>query len=229
MTPTTQFKNLLYLTLLISAGGACATPAQSDDAAAVYEQGIGFQSGKDGEPDPVAARQAFEKAASQGHARAAVQLGIIHANASGVPKDDARAFEYFSQAAAAGQREGIYNKGLFLLQGCGASRDLNAALTSLAAAAEVGSIPAHVKLAELFYFGAEDLEVDRARALPHVKAAAATGDAWACNMLGTMAELGYAMPVDRQAAVPDREDLGGVRAVVTPVEEDIVHAAPQNP
>ncbi len=196
MTPLIHLTNLLVLSLLISAGAA---PVQSDDAAAIYEQGIGFQSGKSA--DPIAARQAFEKAASQGHARAAVQLGIMHANASGVPKDDARALEYFNQAAAAGQREGIYNKGLFLLQGRGAPRDVDAGVAALTAAAELGSIPAHVRLADAFYFGSEGLAADRARALPHVKAAADAGDAWACNLFGTMAEFGYAMPVDRHAAL----------------------------
>jgi TPR repeat protein len=185
----------LILTFLMVASAARA------DATADYEKGLALQSAKETKPDPVAARQAFEKAAAEGHALAALHLGLLHASGSGGPRDDARAFRYFSQAAAASQPEGLYNKGLFLLQGRGVPRDVAAALSSLSAAAGAGFIPAHIKLADLYYFGADDLKRDRARALPHVKAAAVAGDPWACNILGTMAEYGHAMPVDRNASL----------------------------
>ncbi len=168
---------------------------------AEYETGLAFLAGKNTEANPVAARAAFEKAASQGNALAKLQLGILCSSGIGGPRDDARALALFSEAAAAGQREALYNKGLFLLHGRGAARDLDSALTALAASATIGSVHSHVKLANLFYFGTEGLKQDRTRALPHVKAAAEAGDAWACNILGTMAEYGYAMPIDRQAAI----------------------------
>lgn len=183
---------LLVLPLASLSGG---------EPAADYEAGVALLSGEGAAADPVAAREAFAKAASQGHALAQLRLGILFSNGSGGPRDDARAFALFSEAAATGQREALYNKGLFLLQGRGAPRDPGAAIEALGAAAAAGSVPAHVKLADLFYFGSPELKADRARALPHVKAAAAAGDAWACNILGTMFEYGYAMPVDRHAAL----------------------------
>jgi TPR repeat protein len=185
----------LILTFLMAASVARA------DATADFAKGMALQSAKERKPDLAAARQAFERAASEGHALAALHLGLLHANGSGGPRDDARAFQYFSQAAADGQREGLYNKGLFLLEGRGVPRELVEALSSLSAAAGAGCIPAHVKLADVYYFGAEDLKSDRARALPHVKAAAVAGDPWACNILGTMSEYGHAMPVDRNASL----------------------------
>jgi uncharacterized protein len=165
------------------------------DARASYEQGVALK-----ESDLNLARQAFERADELGEPRAAVQLGIIHANGTGTPKDDAKAYACFAKAAASGQREGLFNQGLFLLDGRGTPRDLKAGLAALSAAATAGSIPAHVKLADLYYFGADGLEKSYPLARPHVEAAAASGDAWACNILGTMAEMGQAMKVDRLAA-----------------------------
>ncbi|MES2440236.1 MAG: tetratricopeptide repeat protein [Verrucomicrobiota bacterium] len=168
---------------------------------AEYEAGPALLAGKNTASDPIAARAAFEKGASLGQVLAKLQLGILCSNGTGGPRDDARALSLFSEAAAAGQREALYNKGLFLLLGRGGPRDLDAALTTLAESAAAGSVHAHVKLADLFYFGTEGLKQDRTRALPHVKAAAEAGDAWACNILGTMAEYGYAMPMDRGIAL----------------------------
>lgn len=184
----------LLLTFLLA-------PSSRGESAADYAAGVALLKGEDVAADPAEAREAFEKAASEGHAQAMVQLGILLSSGRGGPRDDVRALALFSAAAATGQREALYNKGLFLLHGRGTPRDVNAALEALGAAAAAGSIHAHVKLADLFYFGDLDLKQDRARALPHVKAAAVAGDAWACNILGTMAEHGHVMPMDRQAAL----------------------------
>lgn len=196
--------SLLFSSLLPVFAAGTETPSGPDEAEAAYGQGMVMLSGgkaNEGNPDPVSARRAFEEAAAKGHAGAAVQLGILFAEGKGAPKDDALALKYFSEGAAKGQREGLYNQGLFLLQGRGAPRNLELALSSLDAAAKAGSIPAHVKLADLFYFGTDGLAKDHARALPHVKAAAVAGDAWACNILGTMAELGQGMERDRSTAI----------------------------
>lgn len=174
---------------------------ESVDVSPAYEQARAILNGLAAEEDKLKARQLLQTAADQGSPKAKAALGVMLAEGAGGPKDDARALEYFSQAAEAGQREGLYNRGIFLLQGRGASRDLAAALASLTAAAAAGSIPAHVKLADLYYFGTEGLEKDHSRSLPHVKAAATAGDAWACNILGTMAELGQAMEVSRSSAL----------------------------
>jgi TPR repeat protein len=182
---------VLFLACLFS---PCTAEIQAD-ARTSYEQGVALR-----ESDPGSARQAFERAEKEGDPRAAVQLGILHANGTGTLKDDAKAYSYFAKAAASGQREGLFNQGLFLLEGRGAPRDLKGGIAALTAAAAAGSIPAHVKLADLYYFGAEGLEKSYPLALPHVEAAAASGDAWACNILGTMAEMGQAMKVDRLAA-----------------------------
>ncbi|RYD36677.1 MAG: sel1 repeat family protein, partial [Verrucomicrobiaceae bacterium] len=176
-------------------------PVGRSEPAADYEAGVALLPGKTTAADTAAAREAFERASSQGHVLAKVQLAILLSNGSGGPRDDTRALALFSEAAETGQREALYNKGLFLLQGRGAPRDLSVALEALGSAAAAGSVHAHIKLADIFYFGDRDLKADRGRALPHVKAAAMAGDAWACNILGTMAEQGYEMPMDRKMAI----------------------------
>lgn len=199
---------ILILLLTCSLGAGAAETAS--DANAAYEQGVALR-----DSDPTAARQAFERADQQGNSRAAVQLGILYANGDSVPRDDKKAYGFFAKAAAAGQREALYNKGLFLLDGRGGTRHLKEALASLEAAAAAGSVPAHIKLADLYYFGSEGIGKNYALALPHVKAAATAGDAWACNILGTMAEFGHGMKTDLSAArkwFTDAAEQGNAKA-----------------
>jgi uncharacterized protein len=183
------------LILMLALSSAAVVAEVSTDATAAYAQGLTLK-----DHDPVAARQAFESADLQGHSLAAVQLGMLYADGKGVAQDDGKALGYFVKAAASGQREALYNKGLFLLEGRGVPRDLNGALASFGASAAAGSLPAHTKLADLYYFGTKGMKKDHALALPHVKVAAAANDPWACNILGTMAELGQAMERDSSAA-----------------------------
>jgi uncharacterized protein len=174
---------------------------ESVGASVAYEQANAILKGPLAEKDLSKARQLLQIAADQGDPKAKGALGCMLAEGAGGPKDDALALEYFSQAAKAGQVESLYNQGAFLLRGRGAPRDLASALECLSAAAEAGSVHAQVKLADIYYFGVEGIEKDHARALPHLKRATAAGDAWACNILGIMAEYGYSMPRDSTAAL----------------------------
>ena len=48
------------------------------------------------------AREWFEKAAKQGHARAQFNLGFMYANGSGVEQSDSLAMRWYGRAAAQG-------------------------------------------------------------------------------------------------------------------------------
>ena len=51
------------------------------------------------------AREWFEKAAKQGHARAQFNLGFMYANGSGVEQSDSLAMRWYGRAAAQGDDE----------------------------------------------------------------------------------------------------------------------------
>src|SRR5262249_36103681 len=57
-------------------------------------------------PDAIAA---WRKAADKGSSSAMVELGVLYATGSGVPKDDAQARKLFERAAAAGNPRGVTN------------------------------------------------------------------------------------------------------------------------
>ena len=51
------------------------------------------------------------------------ELGILHFNGLGTPKDDAKAFLYFQLAAENGSPEGMYNLGAMYDNGFGTKRN----------------------------------------------------------------------------------------------------------
>jgi raw score 9.87 len=51
------------------------------------------------------------------------ELGILHFNGQGTPKDDAKAFLYFQLAAENGSPEGMYNLGAMYDNGFGTKRN----------------------------------------------------------------------------------------------------------
>ena len=111
----------------------------------------------------------------------------------GGPKDEAAALVLLQDAAAAGVPSAQVNLGKMLENGGATQRNLPAAISWYEKAADQGSIDARLRLMDLYYFGTESMAPDFAKALPHVKAAAAAGNATAQNLLGTMFEFGQAV------------------------------------
>ena len=70
-----------------------------------------------------AARECYELAGGSWDGEAQNELGILHFNGFGTPKDDAKAFLYFQLAAENGSPEGMYNLGAMYDNGFGTKRN----------------------------------------------------------------------------------------------------------
>ena len=73
--------------------------------------------------DYQAARECYELAGGSWNGEAQNELGILHFNGFGIPKDDAKAFLYFQLAAENGSPEGMYNLGAMYDNGFGTKRN----------------------------------------------------------------------------------------------------------
>ena len=73
--------------------------------------------------DYKSAREYYELAGGSWNGEAQNELGILHFNGLGTPKDDAKAFLYFQLAAENGSPEGMYNLGAMYDNGFGTKRN----------------------------------------------------------------------------------------------------------
>jgi TPR repeat protein len=141
---------------------------------------------------------AYRKAADKGSTSAMVELGVLYATGSGVPKDDAQARKLFERAAAAGNPRGITN--LASISGAsGAPSDPAQTRASLSMAAQTNSAEAQYQLGLMMAEGAGGPQDDvAARAL--FEKAGAQGHSGALEWLGAFAEAGRGGPRDTNAA-----------------------------
>jgi TPR repeat protein len=116
---------------------ACGNPtAQS-------HLGFLYVSGEEGvEKDVAEAVKWFRLAAGQGHARAQLNLALIHAMGDGVPKDGGEAAKWFRLAGLQGLAEAQGRLGLLYYAGDGVPRDPVEALAWLTLAADAGDATA---------------------------------------------------------------------------------------
>jgi TPR repeat protein len=141
---------------------------------------------------------AYRKAADKGSTSAMVDLGVLLANGSGVPTDQAEARKLFERAAEAGNPRGVANLAA-LSGGGGAPADPAAARALLAKAAETNSAEAQYQLGLMAAEGTGGPKDDvAARAL--FEKAAAQGHAGALVWLGAFAQSGRGGPQDSSAA-----------------------------
>jgi TPR repeat protein len=80
--------------------------------AIVYAQGLGNTPRNE-----VRARELFEKAASAGHTRAQINLGILYMRGLGVPRDLVNARAWLEKAAASGDPQALYTLGRAMDEG----------------------------------------------------------------------------------------------------------------
>jgi uncharacterized protein len=140
---------------------------------------------------------AFRKAADKGSTSAMVELGVLFATGSGVPKDEAQARKLFERAAQGGNPRGVAN--LAALPSAGAApSDPVKARAVLAKAAETNS-EAQYQLGLMMADGvggpADDVA---ARAL--FEKAAAQSHPGALERMGAFAQSGRGGPQDASAA-----------------------------
>jgi uncharacterized protein len=146
-------------------------------------------------PEAIAA---YRKAADKGSTTAMVELGVLLATGSGVPKDEAQARQLFERAAEAGNPRGATNLAA-LAEGGGAPADPARSRALLARAAETNSPEAQYQLGLMTAEGIGGPKDDvTARAL--FERAAAQGHPGALERMGAFAQSGRGGPQDTSAA-----------------------------
>jgi TPR repeat protein len=140
---------------------------------------------------------AYRKAADKGSTSAMVELGVLLATGSGVPKDEAQARKLFERAAEAGNARGVTNLAALPSAG-GAPSDPVKARSLLSRAAET-STEAQYQLGLMTAEGIGGPQDDvAARAL--FEKAAAQGHPGALERMGAFAQSGRGGPQDTSAA-----------------------------
>ena len=141
---------------------------------------------------------AYRKAADRGSTSAMVELGVLLATGSGVPKDEAQARKLFERAAEAGNPRGVANLAALSKSG-GAPPDPVKARALLSKAAEKNSAEAQYQLGLMTADGIGGPKDDvAARAL--FEKAAAQDHPGALERMGAFAQSGRGGPQDSSAA-----------------------------
>lgn len=127
----------LRLTVVLLLSFVCfAAPAWADYKAAV----AGYARG-----DFATAAREMRTLAEQGDAVAQYNLGLLHNNGQGVPRDYGRAREWYEKAAAQGDADAQAGLGTLYLNGHGVSEDYHQALFWLRLAADQRNSLAQIK------------------------------------------------------------------------------------
>jgi len=166
--------------------------ASTTSRRALYELGRAYAANQQ-LPEAIGA---YRKAADKGSTSAMVELGVLLATGSGVPKDEAQARKLFERAAEAGNARGVSN--LAALPHGGAPSDPVKARALLSRTAET-SAEAQYQLGLMTAEGIGGPQDDvTARAL--FEKAAAQGHPGALERMGAFAQSGRGGPQDSSAA-----------------------------
>jgi len=144
---------------------------------------------------PVEAAIWFRRAAEQGSAEAALQLGDMYATGRGVDEDATAAFGWFLRAAEAGSARAQFAAASAYERGDGVEADDVEAARWYARAAEQGEIAAQYNLALHYEYG-RGVAKDLAAAARWLQSAAEGGSSWAQFRLAIAWEKGRGVPVD---------------------------------
>src|SRR6516225_3097140 len=110
--------------------------AESSDALAQYNLGMGYYKGLGVTKDAAEAVKWYRKAAEQGFAKAQFALGFCYGNGLGVVKDVAEAVKWYQKAAEQGLAEAANNLGICYYKGEGVPRNHAQAVTLYRRSAE---------------------------------------------------------------------------------------------
>jgi TPR repeat protein len=171
-------------------------------AGSEYEAGKDFLHGRGVEKNPEKALEYFQKAAELGHIEAPGAIGYFYSAGLVVEKDDAKAAEFFQKGSEKGSAIAKFNLGRLYLDGKGGLSGTDNGVDLMEAAAAMGLPEAHSALAEIYFLGLfnEQHLPDYTKAVPHVKAAAASGEPAAINMMGVMKQSGLGLEKDKKGA-----------------------------
>ncbi|HCU67625.1 MAG TPA: hypothetical protein DF774_17900 [Rheinheimera sp.] len=142
----------------------------------------------------------FQKAATQGDARAQNALGWMYDNGRGVKQDSTKAFEWYQKAAEQGNAIAQYNLGLQYSKGLGIKQDNARAVEWFHKAATQGIASAQNDLG-FMYDNGRGVKQDSAKAFEWYQKAAAQGDAIAQYNLGQRYRTGLGIKQDYVKAV----------------------------
>jgi TPR repeat protein len=160
---------------------------------ALYELGRAYAANQQ-LPDAIGA---YRKAADKGSTSAMVELGVLLATGSGVPRDQAQARALFERAAAAGNPRGATN--LMALTESGVASDPAQARALLSRAAATNSPEAQYQLGLMTADGIGGPK-DEVAARALFERAAAQGHPGALERMGAFAQGGRGGPQDSSAA-----------------------------
>ena len=124
--------------------------------------------------DYATALREWQPLATQGHAVAQYNLGLLYSNGQGVPKDDAQARQWYEKAAVQGHAEAQVNLGILLDYGRGGPQDFKMAVRWYLRAANQGNDLAQRKLGLLYERG-DGVQQDFVQAYMWYKLGAANG------------------------------------------------------
>jgi TPR repeat protein len=209
-----MISSILSVTLLTLALSLSGGPAQAETAAlsvsnfsgpsadSEYNLGKNFLHGRGVEKNPEKALEHFQKAAELGHIEAPGAIGYFYSVGLLVDKDEGKAAEFFQKGSEKGSALAKFNLGRLYIDGKGGLSDAEKGVDLMEAAAALGLPEAHAALAETYFLGLfNDQHLpDYAKAVPHVKAAAASGEPAAINMLGVMKQSGLGLEKDEKGA-----------------------------
>jgi hypothetical protein len=124
------------------------------EAQAQHDLGAIYVSGYEGvTKDFERAAYWFEKAANQGVANAAYNLGVLHHQGLGMPADIKEALNWYEKAADLNHPEAQYNLGIAYIEGVGVHYDAQKAATYFHAAADRGIMEAAYNLGLIYENG----------------------------------------------------------------------------
>jgi TPR repeat protein len=171
----------------------CRT-ASAASRRALYELGRAYAANQQ-LPEAISA---YRKAADKGSTSAMVELGVLLAAGSGVPKDETQARKLFERAAEGGNPRGVTNLAALSDSG-GSPSDPVKARALLSKAAETNSAEAQYRLGLMVADGIGGPKDDvGARTL--FEKAAAQGHPGALERMGAFAQSGRGGPQDSSAA-----------------------------
>lgn len=153
--------------------------------------------------DPARAAALYARAQQAGHVPAAVSLGVLHQNGTGVAQDYARAKALYEIGVAAGDARAHNNLGLLYVRGHGVEQDYARAAALFQVAVDQGLRPAMTNLGVLYANGF-GVPLDEARADALYRAGGSGGEPPAPARFPYDPRLGPPPQDDRALALLDR-------------------------
>ncbi len=111
------------------------------------------------------------------------QIGTMYFKGLGTPIDNQKASEYLEKSAELGNQYAKQLLAFEYISGKNFEKNIDKGISLLTELADSGDVLACYKLGKLYFFGAEDLEKDKEKAMHYLKLSAEQGSEYAQNIL----------------------------------------------